>query len=52
MYELSPLVGKEKKMKLKKFTGEKIILLHILLEYDYFYLFTGGFVKIIPPISF
>ena len=48
MYELSPLVGREKKI----FTGEKIILLNILSEYDYFYLFTGGFVKIIPPSRF
>ena len=52
MYELSPLVGKIKKNILKKFTGEKIIILHILSEYDYFYLFTVVFVKIIPPSRF
>ena len=47
-----PLLEKRKKIKLKKFTGEKIILLHILSEYDYFYLFTGRFLKIIPPSRF
>ena len=41
-----PLLEYRIKIKLKIFTGEKI--LYILSEYDFFYLFTVGFVKIIP----
>ena len=49
-YKLSPLI--RKKIKLKKINGEIIILLHILSEYDFFYLKTVGFVKIITPSRF
>ena len=47
-----PLWKIGKKIKIKKIIGEKIILSHILSENDIFYLFTFGFVKIIPPSCF
>ena len=47
-----PLLETRKKIKLKKITGEKIILLHILSEYVFFYLYTVQFVKITPPSRF
>ena len=47
-----PLLKKEKN-EIKKFTGEKIILLHILTEFVFFYLFTIlGFVNCFLPSHF
>ena len=50
VWVISPYSKIEKQNEIKKFTDEKIILLHILSEYDFLYLFTIGLVKINPHL--